>query len=76
MQRWPESQSREVTQAVWQRWNAHTKGESQSELIEQPAASLAVWVLVESEQAEETSRPTMTKSSDLSRFPILPKENR
>src|SRR5450755_3615773 len=71
MQRWPGSQSREVTQAVWQRWNAHTSGESQSELIAQPEASAFVVGCVESEQAATTISATKTRHSTLKNFAIV-----
>lgn len=71
MQRCPGSQSREVSHALWQRWNAHTNGDSQSVLIAQPAARVAVFGCSESEHAEATNRPERTKTSDLSRVPIV-----
>lgn len=44
-------------------------------MIEQPAASCADFVGVESEQAEDTSKPTATRTKDLNRFPILSQKN-
>src|SRR6478736_821563 len=74
MQRWPGSQSREVSQALWQRRNAQTKGESQSVLRVQPAASFAVLGCSLSEQAEATTSERTSQTSntgDLSRCPIV-----
>jgi hypothetical protein len=58
-------QSRDVSQAVWHRLNAHTSGASQSVLRAQPEASCTPWWVPLDEHAE--TRPTAIVATAIAR---------